>query len=266
MSKVKDSLGFVPTIYLDDGHGEDTPGKRTPEFPDGSGVILENEFNRACMDYLAVFAEEIGFRVVKVAPELTDVSLPTRTKRANGDYVKMYPADNRPDKAAIYVSVHFNAFRGKWDETKGGAETHYYPGSVKGKLLAEKVQHWLFRGTEQENRGIKATNFHVLRETAMPAILVENGFMDVLKEARLMRCMEFQKEQARDILRGICDYYGLDYIAMRDGATDSKKDSEPKKDDGLDKQIADLKAANEKLTKQLESVRNIVKELEKALA
>jgi N-acetylmuramoyl-L-alanine amidase len=181
-------------VALDDGHGPETAGKRTP---DG---IRENQFNAPAMGFCAAALQRSGVRVMFTAPEDTDAPLATRVKRANDA------------KADIFVSIHFNAFKGNWDEVQGGIETHYYPGSIEGWKLATAVQKHVRMGTPQLDRGIKASSFVVLRDTIMPSIVIENGFMDVRKEAELMLNKEYQKEQGEQTAMGICEYLGVQYV------------------------------------------------------
>ena len=191
-------------IALDDGHGMETAGKRTPAIPElGGRVIRENEFNRAVVKFLDEELRRCGFRTLIVAPGDADVSLKRRTDLANAK------------KADLFISIHYNAYDGKFDgsgKDPEGIEVFYYPGSVKGKKLAECVYKYLKQGTPQKLRGVKSANFHVLRETDMPAILSENGFMDNKKEAMLMLDVNFQKEVAREHCKGICEYFGVKYV------------------------------------------------------
>lgn len=186
-------------IALDDGHGLETPGKRTPIMPDGE-IIRENQFNRSAMEFCASALKRSGLTVFFTAPGDYDVPLSTRAKRAN---------DARAD---IFVSFHYNAFRGVWDQTMGGVQTCYHPGSVEGQKLAGCIQKYLVQGAPQVNRGIVPANLAVLRETRMPAALIEAGFMDVHKEAWLMRDPKFQKETGEQAAIGICEYLGVKYI------------------------------------------------------
>jgi len=185
-------------IAIDDGHGNNTAGKRTPTLPDGS-IIKENEFNQAVARLLVKELDRCGFETLLVAPEAEDVALATRVKRANDA------------KADIYISIHYNASNGQFDSKKGGVETYCHPHSTKGRKLAEAVHKHLIKGTPQADRGTRTANFFVLRETSMPAILVEAGFMDMLGEAKLMKNPDFQGEVAREIAQGVCEYLEVEF-------------------------------------------------------
>ena len=69
-------------VALDDGHGNNTSGKRTPLFEDGS-FMRENEFNDFVVNVTGKILEKRGINVIYTAPEKTDTSLTTRVKRAN---------------------------------------------------------------------------------------------------------------------------------------------------------------------------------------
>ena len=185
-------------IALDDGHGMETPGKRTPAFPDGK-VMKENEFNRAVVGYLKVELERCGFKVVLVAPEDTDVPLSTRCKRAN------------EAGAHLYVSVHANAAKGVWGD-HGGIETFAWTSGDSlriGKLIHEE----LMKGTKMADRGVKdGTWLYVLKNTKMPAVLVECGFMDSRHDAPYLLKEEYRKECAQEIAKGICRGFGVPYV------------------------------------------------------
>ena len=190
------------TIALDDGHGMDTAGKRTPPIPElNNRVIRENEFNRAVVGYLDTELKRCGFDTVLVAPTDADTPLSTRVNTAN------------KAKADVYVSIHYNAYDGVFNsKDPSGQSIHIYPGSKGGRKLAESIHKYLVQGTKQNDRGIKESNFYVLRKTKMPAILSENGFMDNKAEALLMIDKDFQREVATEHAKGICDYFGVKYV------------------------------------------------------
>lgn len=191
-------------VIIDDGHGLETLGKRTPAFADGT-VIKENEFNHATKVLLKQELEKQGFHVYDVSPERTDTKLITRTNRANAQMkANKY-------KKYIFISIHFNAIGSYWNDNVGGIETYHYPTSTEGKKLAQFIHYELLQGTDLKDRKVKSANFHVLRESDMYAVLLELGFMSNHIEANLMRNVSYQKECATEITKGVCNYFKIDY-------------------------------------------------------
>jgi len=182
-------------ISLDSGHGINTQGKRTP---DG---MHEWEFNSQVAMYAMAELdkyEDIELQRVDDVSGKIDVPLSTRTDKANS-----WGAD-------VYISVHANAFgTGGWNNTSG-IETFTYPtASRESFVLAKLVQDELVKATKRNDRGIKTANFAVLRETSMPAILVECGFMTNKEEATLLKSDSYRKTCASAIVKGLADMYGL---------------------------------------------------------
>lgn len=195
-------------IALDDGHGMQTAGKRTPVIPELGRYISENEFNRAVVRLMDEMLRFIGFRTLLVAPTDVDTPLKVRTDLANSK------------KANIYCSIHYDAMGSTWG-TAEGHSIFVYPGNLNkqsGKL-AVCIAEYLKQGTAQKWRGIREADFHVLRETNMPAILSENGFMDNPREARLMINLDFQKEVATEHVKGICKFFGVPYTEKKEEKT-----------------------------------------------
>ena len=119
-------------IALDDGHGMETAGKRTPVVTELGRTIKENEFNRAVVNYMDDMLKYIGFKTLLVAPTDVHTSLSARTNLANSK------------GAGAYFSIHYDGLNGVW----GSAEGHsifVYPGSEKSKKLAECVAEFLKR-------------------------------------------------------------------------------------------------------------------------
>jgi N-acetylmuramoyl-L-alanine amidase len=209
-------LGYEPTLYLDDGHDIYTAGKRSGNIP-GTGVVLENTFNRPVVNLIEQKAKEIGFRVFQSAPELTYVSLDERSDRINADFLKQRKLYVHIPwyKVAAGVSVHFNAFNGIFDGKAGGIEVFYHSTSAYGKILAQDILDHLLFGYTQVNRGIKNNSLHMTRETEPVFALAECGFMDKLEEAQKMTDPDFQNECAEEILAGLCEFYGQDLAVLR---------------------------------------------------
>lgn len=187
-------------IALDDGHGINTPGKRTPKLANGK-VVHENAFNRSVVKFLDIALKRCKMFTLLVAPGDDDTPLSARVKMANDA------------KASAYISIHYDASDGVFNgNDPEGHSVHYYPGDSESMTLAALVMAQLIMGTKQKSRGIKASNFQVLRETDMPAILSENGFMDNEYEAGLMLNVDFQKEVAEEHCKAICEYFKMEYI------------------------------------------------------
>lgn len=197
MAKASDFI-----IAIDDGHGSATPGKRTPFIASLGRQVRENEFNKPVANFLEAELKRCGFRTIQLAPTDYDTPLKQRTDTAN------------KAKADALVSAHFNALDGNFSApTPQGFSAHIHPGSTEGRKLANAILRHLAQGTSQQNRGIVEQNLHMTRESNMPAVLVEFGFMDYEREALLMLNEAFQRECAREVAKGICDYFGVTYVA-----------------------------------------------------
>ncbi len=192
-------------IVLDAGHGIDTPGKRTPPIKElGGRVIHEFEFNKAVVDKLKTLLENCGFKVLLTAQGTKDVPLADRVTVAN------------KNNADAFISIHYDALDGAFNEQDGKAEASghsifHYPNSASGEKLANCIFEQMKKGTLQKNRGVKNSDFYVLRKTRCVAVLSENGFMDNKTEAILMLDQSFINEVATEHAKGICNYFNVTF-------------------------------------------------------
>lgn len=179
---------------LDNGHGSETPGKRSPvfEFDGKEGRLFEYEFNRDIVARIIERLEEEGVAYFNVVPEVEIGDfLRGRVDRAN---------NKQSDLPKLYVSIHSNASRADNMNTWGhdsarGIETWHHANSRKGTKMAAIFQRHLIEKTGFFNRHLKTTNelnLFVLRETVMPAVLTENGFYNNRFEA-----VELMKDEVR---------------------------------------------------------------------
>ena len=120
-----------PIIILDNGHGRDTAGKRSPVWKDGS-QLFEYEFNRDMVQRIAKLLQEEKIPYHILAPEETDVSLQERCRRAN-NLAKQWNGN------AILISIHANAGGGT------GWECYTSAGKTKAdayaQLLCKQFKH-----------------------------------------------------------------------------------------------------------------------------
>lgn len=103
--------------------------------------------------------------------------------------------------ADVFVSIHCNSAA---TSRAQGTETFSYPYSIAGARLARFIQRQIVASLPVVDRGIKEANYHVVRETDMPACLVELAFINNPMDAGLLR--NRQDDFARAIARGVTDY------------------------------------------------------------
>ncbi len=106
--------------------------------------------------------------------------------------------------ADIFVSVHCNAAEKNPDFQ--GLYVYHYPGSQVGAALAQSIQTAACDFTGAVDREIDKANFVVLRETTMPAVLVETGFMTCHEELERLKDPAYQTKMALGMAQGVIQY------------------------------------------------------------
>jgi len=126
------------------------------------------------------------------------------TARAN--LANALPAD-------FFVSIHCNSSE---NQAATGTETYSYPGSVQGSKLAKSIHECLISLLGLPDRGLKTANFAVLRQTRMPACLVEIAFVSNPTEEAMLESIIFQNKAAQAIGYGITNFLGINFPASVD--------------------------------------------------
>lgn len=192
-----------PTILIEAGHGGMIEGKYTTApakmhtFDDGY-TFYEGVFNRLLCKEILKQAEGKPYDVVYCNTfysddEGHDAPLSVRSKVINR-LNKVYGGK------CIGVSVHGNAGGGY------GGEVFHYPNSTKSEALAGCFSGGWSDNTRRKNRGVKTANFHMLRETAIPMILTENGFFDNRSDAEYMKSQNGLEEMAAAHVQAFDNY------------------------------------------------------------
>jgi len=174
----------APLVVLDPGHGGTDTGAI------GLNYLLEKNVNLAIALEAARILKEFQFRVLLTRNDDRALSLADRVAIAE------------QAQADLFISIHANS-AGSDRPTVNGAETYHYPGSVAGAELAQAIQTSIVRATEVNDRGVKSANFFVLRQTTMPAVLVETGFVTGSQDAPRLANPTFQTAVARAIAVGV---------------------------------------------------------------
>ncbi len=187
-------------IMTDPGHGGSDPGAIGP-----SGLKEKDVTLNVCKHlaaYLSPFAEVYMTRWIDKELGQSDVAdLQARCDQANAV------------QADLFISVHCNSAT---DVTAHGVETFIYATGGEAEKLARLVQAELVTATGLTDRGGKVANFHVLRETKMPAILVELAFISNPEEERLLADGIFQSKCAEAIASGVKKFLQIEGEKMAD--------------------------------------------------
>lgn len=192
-----DTKVFYDSRYhyiIDNGHGRNTKGKRSKEWDNGK-QLFEFKFNRLVASFLFTLLKESNIDFTELVPELEDVKLRRRTKRAN-------KLSKNLGKPTIFISIHGNWYS---DPDVKGVETFFYPGSEDGFHIGQIFQSNICQETGWRDRGVKPEKFYVLRKTKMPAILTENGFYSNFEQCMKMVEASWQKRIAYAHYRAIKD-------------------------------------------------------------
>src|SRR5690606_9489520 len=96
---------------------------------------------------------------------------------------------------------HGNTFQ---DSSVSGTETFYY--NKSSKSFAKIIHKHLAEATGFRDRGVKREEFFVVKETNMPAVLLEIGYLTNPHEESVMLTDEFQYKVASAIVDGIKEY------------------------------------------------------------
>ncbi|WP_053436327.1 N-acetylmuramoyl-L-alanine amidase family protein [Sporosarcina globispora] len=171
-----------------------TAGKRSPaneyEWDFNNKVILA--FEQALKKY-----EDVVFLRTDDRTGRKDVSLDDRVDKAN-----RWGAD-------LYISFHHNAYLARWG-TWTGTETYTYLGSwPDAERLAGYVHSRLVEAYGLKDRGLKKADFQILRETKMPSILLEGGYMDSTIDIKKLRDDKVLRAAGYAAASGVAKYAGL---------------------------------------------------------
>jgi len=185
-------------VSLDPGHGGVDPGAV------GQAGTQEKTINLAIARHVANYLIDSDVDVILTRNSDIGISLQDRCAIVNRS------------GAACFVSIHCNA-----DENRNvyGAETYYHDKSTKGKQLAEYVQKQI-TSLGLYNRGVKSdyslypTGLYVLRETTMPAALVEIAFVSNSGEEVWLSNANNQDAAGKAIAKGVCEYLCIPFLEV----------------------------------------------------
>lgn len=180
-------------VLIDNGHGRETPGKRSPVWP-GIGQIMEYSYDRKIAKLVVAELAKIGIPSALITPEETDISLNERVKRVN-KLARIYGKNE-----TLLISIHANA---NANAKAKGWSIYTYPGFSKSDVYAtifwEEAKKLILDDTKlladyADRDPDYEANFAVLRDTICPAVLTENMFFSNFEDSKYMISDEGVKE------------------------------------------------------------------------
>ena len=185
LPQVRQSTNGRTVVVIDPGHGGRDPGAV------GIGGLQEKQVIFPISQRVAQLLEAQGLVVVMTRREDVAVDLQTRAAIANRA------------QANVFVSIHANAISMSRPDVNG-IETYF--ASESGRRLAATLQSSMLAATGMRDRGVKQARFLVLRQTTMPAALVEVGFVTGAQDAPRLADPAWRETMAQAIARGILQY------------------------------------------------------------
>lgn len=201
---VRNNYGkYSKVIYLDAGHGG----------TDSGAVYFgqsEKNLNLSIFNKLSTQLKKEGYTIMSTRSSDTYTGLQQISEKVNAS------------NADIFVSIHFNAAK---SASVNGIETYWYqnykeyPSRInkdnhlnpdrlrRSQVLAEGIHSNLVSETKATNRGVRRDTYSVLRETAIPAVLLELGYMSNQQEAKNIANSAYQDKLVQGIVKGIKNYY-----------------------------------------------------------
>ncbi|KXT33152.1 N-acetylmuramoyl-L-alanine amidase [Bacteroides thetaiotaomicron] len=193
-------------ILIDNGHGENTPGKCSPD-----GRLKEWIYTREIADRIVTGLREKGFNAERIVKENIDIPLSVRCRRANNIY-------RETEGNAILISIHCNAagYGTDWLTARGWSVFVSNNASVNSKRLAmclaesakaksAKAKSAFVRQPVQEQL-FWIQNLAICRDTICPAVLTENFFQDNKKDVEFLLSAEGKQLVVQTHIDGITDY------------------------------------------------------------
>ena len=184
-------------VLIDPGHGGWDPGKTGVQGDD------EKDINLVIAHNLKFLLEMGGAQAVMTRYEDTATD-----KNKTADLKKRISLSDATE-ADIMISIHQNSFTSPMAK---GAQVFYYRKSAEGKRLAELIQNAITEKADKENtRTAKENeNYYLLKNTSVPAVIVECGFLSNRAEEEKLNSNEYQQMMAWSIYSGVMEYFSVD--------------------------------------------------------
>lgn len=173
------------SVMVDAGHGGKDPGT-------SSGTADEKDITLSIAKLVKSYLENAGVTVV--------------LSRENDAFIDKYDRADMANNAGVdlFVSVHCNYLEERTDIS--GVETYYMENDAGGESLATMVHNQILAITGANDMYVRGNDYVVIRETDMPAVLVETGYLSNREDAQRLAGQEYQSKMAYGIAAGVIEY------------------------------------------------------------
>lgn len=188
-------------VLIDNGHGENTPGKRSPD-----GRLREWAYTRKIADRVIAGLRAKGVDAERIVKEMVDIPLSVRCRRANTIY-------RESGGNAILISIHCNAagLGSDWLSAHGWSVFVADNASANSKKLATclaevAMQKEAFVRQPTPEQLFWIQNLAICRDTNCPAILTENFFQDNKEDVEFLLSQEGMQMVTQIHVEGVMNY------------------------------------------------------------
>ena len=198
---------------IDPGHRRDTPGKsgngvKEYEFNESVARLLGAALSKYGEVYYTIETENHLYSEMTAAGRIQNLNY--RTSRANNIYWEAVKKYGKGNFKIVFISIHANAYS---NPNVSGYEVFVYKHGSEAhqlvKAIHRQAQLILGVGTDINDRGIKEANFAVLKNTIMPAVLIEHEFYTNSIGTKKLLDPGFREKCSEHIVKGILDYSGI---------------------------------------------------------
>lgn len=177
-------------VVIDPGHGGKDVGAT------GTSSLYEKEFTLSLSKKVnEILEKEENIEVHMIREDDTFISTDDKYR---AKFANELDAD-------LYISIHGNTFKSL---DVSGTESYYY--HEKFKFFAEVMHKNVVRATGFNDRGVRKKDLFVVRDTDMPSVLLEIGYLTNPQEEQIMLNDEFQYSVAESIRDGVKEYLGIE--------------------------------------------------------
>lgn len=185
-------LGII--ITLDPGHGGRDSGTLYNN-------IYEKDINLNITKKLEKKLTSLGAIVYTIRDKDIDYSKDWDTNKKRGDlYRRILMIEN--NNSDLYLSIHNNWYK---NTSYKGGEVYYNSINQNNKILAQSIQSE-FKEKLKSKREIKTTNLYIYKNTRIPGVLIECGYLSNKDDRYLLQTKKYQEQLANAISKGVIEY------------------------------------------------------------